>query len=37
MPPRPANYLNIIAVNLGAESGPDVGGLEVGANSCAAR
>ena len=36
MPPRPANYLNIIAVNLGAESGPDVGGLEVGANSCAA-
>lgn len=37
MPPRPANYLNIIAVNLGAESGPDVAGLEVGANSCAAR
>ncbi|MFQ5426243.1 MAG: MBL fold metallo-hydrolase [Gaiellales bacterium] len=37
MPPRPANYLNIIAVNLGAESGADVAGLEVGANSCAAR
>ncbi|MCY4086489.1 MAG: MBL fold metallo-hydrolase [Actinomycetia bacterium] len=37
LPPRPVNYLNIIAVNLGAESGPDVGGLEVGANSCAAR
>ena len=37
IPPRPANYLNIIAVNLGAESGPDVAGLEVGANNCAAR
>ena len=35
MPPRPLNYLDIIAVNLGAKH-DDVTGLEVGANNCAA-
>lgn len=36
MPPRPANYQEIIAVNLeGADMG-DAAGLEVGANNCAA-
>jgi glyoxylase-like metal-dependent hydrolase (beta-lactamase superfamily II) len=36
MPPRPANYLAIIDVNLG-KAGGDPSGLEVGANNCAAR
>jgi glyoxylase-like metal-dependent hydrolase (beta-lactamase superfamily II) len=36
MPPRPANYLAIIDVNLG-RTGGDPSGLEVGANNCAAR
>ncbi len=37
MPPRPANYLQIIEVNLGEELAEDVvRGLEVGGNSCAA-
>lgn len=35
MPPRPANYLEIIAVNLGSETSGDVAGLEIGANNCA--
>jgi glyoxylase-like metal-dependent hydrolase (beta-lactamase superfamily II) len=35
MPPRPANYLEIIAVNMGEEH-PDVLSLEAGGNSCAA-
>ena len=36
MPPRPMNYLDIIAVNLGADRADDVAGLEIGANNCAA-
>ncbi len=36
MPPRPSNYLDIIAVNLGEDATDDVAGLEVGANNCAA-
>jgi hypothetical protein len=37
MPPRPANYLAIIAVNLGAEPSDDAAArLEIGANNCAA-
>lgn len=35
MPSRPANYLEIIAINLGAERS-DAASLEVGGNSCAA-
>ncbi len=35
MPPRPANYTDIIAANLGQADG-DLAGLEVGANNCAA-
>jgi hypothetical protein len=38
MPPRPANYLSIIGVNLGDELDADTASrLEVGANNCAAR
>jgi glyoxylase-like metal-dependent hydrolase (beta-lactamase superfamily II) len=38
MPPRPANYLAIIGVNLGEELDADTASrLEVGANNCAAR
>ena len=38
MPPRPANYLAIIGVNLGDELDPDaVARLEVGANNCAVK
>ena len=38
MPPRPANYLSIIGVNLGQELDADTASrLEVGANNCAAR
>jgi glyoxylase-like metal-dependent hydrolase (beta-lactamase superfamily II) len=38
MPPRPANYLDVIAVNLGIERLDDgAARLEVGANNCAAR
>jgi glyoxylase-like metal-dependent hydrolase (beta-lactamase superfamily II)/rhodanese-related sulfurtransferase len=38
MPPRPQNYLRIIAVNLGqAPLDESAGRLEVGANNCAAR
>jgi glyoxylase-like metal-dependent hydrolase (beta-lactamase superfamily II)/rhodanese-related sulfurtransferase len=37
MPPRPANYLAIIAVNLGDEPDDDSAArLEIGANNCAA-
>ena len=37
MPPRPANYLAIIAVNLGDEPDDDAAArLEIGANNCAA-
>jgi len=36
MPPRPANYEQIIAVNLGAQNSTDVAALEAGANNCAA-
>ena len=36
MPPRPANYLAIIAANRRRGAGDDVGELEVGANNCAA-
>ena len=37
MPPRPANYLAIIAVNLGDEPNDDAAArLEIGANNCAA-
>lgn len=36
MPPRPTNYLDIIAVNLGTDRADDVAGLEIGANNCAA-
>ncbi len=36
LPERPANYTEIIAVNLGPEPpGPEVAHLEVGANNCA--
>lgn len=35
MPPRPANYLDVIAVNMGADV-PDAPSLEIGGNSCAA-
>ena len=38
MPPRPANYLAIIAVNLGDELDGDAAArLEIGANNCAAK
>ncbi len=38
MPPRPLNYLAIIAVNLGDGLAPDAAArLEVGANNCAAK
>lgn len=38
MPPRPANYLAIIGVNLGQDLDADAASrLEVGANNCAAR
>jgi hypothetical protein len=38
MPPRPANYLAIIGVNLGDGTPPDAAArLEIGANNCAAR
>jgi glyoxylase-like metal-dependent hydrolase (beta-lactamase superfamily II)/rhodanese-related sulfurtransferase len=38
MPPRPSNYLAIIAVNLGGRLDADAASrLEVGANNCAAR
>ena len=37
MPPRPANYLAIIAVNLGDQPCDDAAArLEIGANNCAA-
>jgi glyoxylase-like metal-dependent hydrolase (beta-lactamase superfamily II)/rhodanese-related sulfurtransferase len=36
MPPRPQNYLEIIAANLARRGDDDVAGLEVGANNCAA-
>lgn len=37
MPPRPANYLSIIGVNLGGELPGDAAArLEIGANNCAA-
>lgn len=36
MPPRPDNYLTIIAVNLGDSGIDEVERLEVGANNCAA-
>ncbi len=38
MPPRPQNYLEIIAANLTPtdDDDDDVAGLEVGANNCAA-
>ncbi|MEZ5099894.1 MAG: MBL fold metallo-hydrolase [Thermoleophilia bacterium] len=36
MPPRPANYLEIITSNLGTAGDVDPSGLEVGANNCAA-
>ena len=37
MPPRPANFLAIIAVNLGDELDDDSAArLEIGANNCAA-
>ena len=37
MPPRPANYLAIIGVNMGDGTAPDVAArLEIGANNCAA-
>jgi glyoxylase-like metal-dependent hydrolase (beta-lactamase superfamily II)/rhodanese-related sulfurtransferase len=38
MPPRPANYLAIIAVNLGDDVEPEAAArLEVGANNCAVK
>lgn len=38
MPPRPANYLAIIGVNLGEGTPPDAAArLEIGANNCAAK
>jgi glyoxylase-like metal-dependent hydrolase (beta-lactamase superfamily II) len=37
MPPRPANYLAIIDVNLGGELDDDAARLEIGANNCAAK
>ena len=38
MPPRPANYLEIIAVNLGDALDADAAArLEIGANNCAAK
>ncbi len=38
MPPRPANYLAIIAVNLGDDVEPDdAARLEIGANNCAVK
>jgi glyoxylase-like metal-dependent hydrolase (beta-lactamase superfamily II)/rhodanese-related sulfurtransferase len=38
MPPRPANYLSIIGVNLGEQLDEDTAArLEVGANNCAAK
>jgi glyoxylase-like metal-dependent hydrolase (beta-lactamase superfamily II)/rhodanese-related sulfurtransferase len=36
MPPRPSNYLAIIAVNLGDELDDSAARLEIGANNCAA-
>ncbi|HUZ83328.1 MAG TPA: MBL fold metallo-hydrolase [Gaiellales bacterium] len=36
MPPRPANYEQIIAANLGVDAPADAALLEVGANNCAA-
>jgi glyoxylase-like metal-dependent hydrolase (beta-lactamase superfamily II) len=35
MPPRPANYLQIIAANMTGMADDDTPGLEVGANNCA--
>lgn len=35
MPPRPANYEQIIAANLRPRTDPALAGLEVGANNCA--
>jgi glyoxylase-like metal-dependent hydrolase (beta-lactamase superfamily II)/rhodanese-related sulfurtransferase len=36
MPPRPENYLEIIAANLAPTRADDADGLEIGANNCAA-
>lgn len=36
MPPRPLNYMDIIAVNLGTGTSDDAAELEVGGNNCAA-
>ena len=37
MPPRPANYMSIIGVNLGDDVAEDAAArLEIGANNCAA-
>jgi hypothetical protein len=35
MPPRPANYEEIIAVNLGNRATDDAGAFELGPNNCA--